>query len=471
MQHIQLFHRASREPIRPITSSQGQTEAEYFEALRKMEYGRLDREGLVYLDYTGEQLYPDLLLDQHRYLLEQKVWGNPHSINPSSMTSNQHLDDCRTKVLEFFNASDQYECVFTSNATAALKLVGESYPFDGQAQLLLTMDNHNSVNGIREFCRMKKGSFSYVPMVQPEMRIDEGALMMALMEEHQGNKLFAFPAQSNVTGVKHDLDWVTVAQQQGWEVLLDAAAFVPTNALDLSQVQADFVALSFYKMFGYPTGIGALLVRKDKIRRLKKVWFAGGTVDLAAVLSPHHVLTQGPEQFEDGTVDFLGIPAVSLGLSYLKSVGMARINKRVTHLTAMLLAELKSLKHHNGRQLIQLIGPENIRERGGTLLMNFYDMDNRLYDPAVIEREAAEFRISLRTGCFCNPGIDELHSGMEAKNLSAYFTHRVAGNYEEMIRFLGQLRGGVRVSLGFVTNDRDISRFIAFCKTFLNTRC
>ena len=91
------------------------------------------------------------------------------------------------------------------------------------------------------------------------------------------------PAQSNFSGVKHPLDLVDEAQAAGWDVLLDAAAFVPTNPLDLQAVKPDFVVLSFYKMFGYPTGVGCLLVRDRALARLHRPWFAGGTVNFATV--------------------------------------------------------------------------------------------------------------------------------------------------------------------------------------------
>ena len=80
--------------------------------------------------------------------------------------------------------------------------------------------------------------------------------------------LFAFPAQSNFSGVKHPLSLIDAAHRRGWHVLLDAAAFVPTNRLDLREVSPDFVAVSFYKMFGYPTGVGCLLIRNDAMRVL-----------------------------------------------------------------------------------------------------------------------------------------------------------------------------------------------------------
>lgn len=71
-------------------------------------------------------------------------------------------------------------------------------------------------------------------------------------------------------------------QGSQWLVALDAAAFVPTNPLDLSQVKPDFVTLSFYKMFGFPTGIGALLVRNAVVGVMEKVYWGGGTVSMAS---------------------------------------------------------------------------------------------------------------------------------------------------------------------------------------------
>ena len=83
-----------------------------------------------------------------------------------------------------------------------------------------------------------------------------------------GARLFAFPAQSNFSGVQHSLDLIDEAQRHGFDVLLDAAAFVPSNPLSLRAHAPEFVVLSFYKLFGYPTGVGALVVRNDALRRL-----------------------------------------------------------------------------------------------------------------------------------------------------------------------------------------------------------
>lgn len=82
--------------------------------------------------------------------------------------------------------------------------------------------------------------------------------------------------------------------------MLDAAAFVPCTPISLSEVGADAMCVSFYKMFGYPTGLGALVVKKKMLMDvLHRPWFGGGTVDL--VQAPRTIITRAltpNERFE-----------------------------------------------------------------------------------------------------------------------------------------------------------------------------
>ena len=226
------------------------------ESLRAREYARLDAQSHVYLDYTGGGLHAASQVREHTALLERCLLGNPHSTNPTSTAASEFSHCARQSVLEFFNASpDDYTVVFTANATGALKLVGEAYPFDVGSRFALTADNHNSVNGIREFARARSTPVSYVPVVGPELRVDTDCLRAALnANAPRSSSLFAYPAQSNVSGVQHPLEWIGLARERGWDVLLDASAFAPTNRVDVDRWQPDFVCLSFYKLFGYPTG-------------------------------------------------------------------------------------------------------------------------------------------------------------------------------------------------------------------------
>ena len=132
-------------------------------------------------------------------------------------------------------------------------------------------------------------------------------------------------------------------------MLLDAAAFVPTNAFSLETVHPEFVALSFYKMFGYPTGVGCLLARKSALAKLHRPWFAGGTITVASVQGDRYYLHAGGEAFEDGTLNYLALPAVEIGLRHIASVGLETIHTRAQCLTGWLLDTLSALRHANAK--------------------------------------------------------------------------------------------------------------------------
>jgi molybdenum cofactor sulfurtransferase len=441
--------------------------------LRATEYARLDREGHIYLDYTGGGLYAESQLRDHMALLCNGVFGNPHSKNLTSLAMTQLVEQTRDYVLHYFNAApDEYMVIFTQNSTGALKLIGESYPFGPGDTYLLTFDNHNSVNGIREFAHAKGATVNYVPIDLPDLRADEDHLARALETTSRGkNNLLAYPAQSNFTGVQHPLEWIAEAQARGWDVLLDAASFAPTNRLDLSRWHPDFVDLSFYKIFGYPTGIGCLIVRKTAAHKLKRPWYSGGTITFSSVVAFDHYLTPGPAGFEDGTVNYLSLPAVEIGLKYIESIGIDLIHTRVMCLTDWLIDQLLSLHHSNGRPLIRLYGPPNIHMRGGTIQVNFFDPNGDMFDCYAMERLANEQRISLRAGCHCNPGAREVALGFTRDDLEVCFRDKDRTTFEQFLHVIdGKATGALRASVGLATNFADVYKYVQFAETFTNRR-
>ena len=441
--------------------------------LRTREYPLLDGLGHVYVDYTAGNLVPLSLVDRHLALLRNHLLGNPHSTNPSSALTTTLVEHTRLSVLEFFNAdSDEYVVIFTANATQALKLVGEAYPFNPDGEYLLTFDNHNSVNGIREFARARHCPATYVPVVLPDMRVDDAELDGHLRRPTRGgNRLFAYPAQSNFSGVQHPLDWIPLAKEHGWDVLLDAAAFTPTNGLDLQRWKPDFVSQSFYKIFGYPTGVGCLIARKEALARLRRPWFSGGTITVASVQGDKFYLAEGESAFEDGTPNYLALPAIGFGLQYIASIGIDTIHQRVECLTAWLLDRLGELRHTNGTPLARVYGPRSIGRRGGTVTFNFYDSDGRPIDHRLVEERASAASISLRTGCFCNPGGGEIALGITGTELASCFhqpeheTHLTIDDFRLCID--GKSTGAVRVSLGLVSNLADVESVVEFARTFV----
>jgi len=439
--------------------------------LRATEYARLDRQGHVYLDYTGGGLYAESQLRDHMLLLCGGVFGNPHSKNLTSMAMTRLVEQTRDSVLKYFHASpEEYMVIFTQNSTGALKLIGESYPFAPGDTYLLTFDNHNSVNGIREFACAKGATVTYVPILSPDLRADTGYLAQALEADRPGkNNLFAYPAQSNFTGVQHPLDWIAQAQAKGWEVLLDAASFAPSNRLDLSRWHPDFVDISFYKIFGYPTGTGCLLVRKTAAQKLRRPWYAGGTITFSSVLANDHYLTPGPAGFEDGTVNYLSLPAVEIGLKFIEAVGIDLIHTRVMCLTGWLIDRLLAFRHSNGEPVIRLYGPPNTQRRGGTIQVNFFDPDGELFDCNDVERLANEERISLRAGCHCNPGAREIALGFTQEELAACFRDKDSMTFEQFLHVIdGKTTGALRASLGLATTFADVYKYVQFAETFID---
>jgi len=439
--------------------------------LRATEYSYLDEGGHVYLDYTGAGLPARSQILAHVARLRSGVYGNPHSENPTSSASTLLVERARAAVLRYFNTCpDEYAVIFTPNATGACRLVGEAYPFGRRSRFVLTADNHNSVNGIGQYAARAGAQVAYVGLNGPQLRVSESG-MLAAIGRGRGSRpgLLAYPAQSNFSGVRHPLAWVARAQAAGYDVLLDAAAYVPTSRLDLALVQPEFVAISWYKMFGFPTGVGCLLARREALARLRRPWFSGGTIMGVSVAGGWHQMLTDEAGFEDGTVNFLSIPDVTVGLDWISGVGIDMIHQRVDMLTTWLLDCLGRMRHSSGAPMVALYGPSPEFPRGGTVALNFLDPDGRVIDERAVSRDASAAGISLRTGCFCNPGAGEAAFALSPRNLRgarrALSGGRGAHSVDDYLSIVGLPTGGVvRVSLGVASTLDDVDAFLDFAE-------
>jgi selenocysteine lyase/cysteine desulfurase len=381
----------------------------YFARLRAREFARLDASGVAYLDHAAAALYATSQLRAHRELLETQVLGNPHSLSAPSRASTDLVEAARARVLGWLGVDEQtHDVVFTANASAAVKLVGESYAFGARAGLTSTADNHNSVNGLRVLARRAGAPVRVLPP-EGSPRPGEGGLL-------------AFPAQSNFSGARLPLALVDAARASGMDVLLDAAAFLPTSRLDLRACPADFVVMSFYKLFGYPTGVGALVARRASLARLRRPWFAGGTVAHVSVARETHVLLDGHAGFEDGTPDFLAIAALGAGFDFLEEVGLERAAAHAGRLADGLRTGLRALgaRIYGGGA-------------GATVAFDVVGAQGDVVDFERVEAAARAAGVAIRGGCFCNPGAAEA---------------------------VGRPRGCLRASIGMANQARDVDRLL-----------
>ncbi|KAG6532005.1 uncharacterized protein LOC122055802 [Zingiber officinale] len=254
------------------------------DGLRRDEYCHLADSGArVCLDYCGFGLFS--------YLQSFQSWESS-AFNLSEITANlsNHAlyggaekgtveHDIKTKIIDYLNIPEnEYGLVFTFSRGSAFKLLAETYPFRTNKKLLTMFDHESqSVNWMSQCAREKGAKVHSASFKWPTLKLCSTELRKQISGKRRRRKdsavgLFVFPAQSRVTGAKYSYQWMALAQQHNWHVLLDAGSLGPKDmdSLGLSLFRPDFIITSFYRVFGFdPTGFGCLLIKKSVLASLQ----------------------------------------------------------------------------------------------------------------------------------------------------------------------------------------------------------
>ncbi|XP_076930726.1 uncharacterized protein LOC143595640 [Bidens hawaiensis] len=259
--------------------------SEKIDQLRVDEYSHLDDEetvAKVCLDYCGFGLFS--------FLQTVNYWESS-TIGLSEITANlsNHAlygggdigtveHDIKTRIMDYLNIPEnEYGLVFTVTRGSAFKLLAESYPFHSNKKLLTMFDHESqSVNWLAQSAKQKGAKVHSAWFKWPTLNPCSTHLKKMISNKKKRKKdsatgLFVFPVQSRVTGAKYSYQWMAMAQQNNWHVLLDAGALGPKDmdSLGLSLFRPDFIITSFYRVFGFdPTGFGCLLIKKSVIGAL-----------------------------------------------------------------------------------------------------------------------------------------------------------------------------------------------------------
>ncbi|KAI3965813.1 hypothetical protein MKX01_010770 [Papaver californicum] len=468
--------------------------------IRSSEFKRLEQ--LVYLDHAGATLYSESQMEMILKDFTTNVYGNPHSQSDTSSSTSDLVNSARQQVLDYCNASPKdYKCIFTSGATAALKLVGEAFPWSKESCFMYTMENHNSVLGIREYALAKGAAAMAVDVEETENqnghpRNDLSSLKLSQRSSQRRSRneilediptasslgsaynLFAFPSECNFSGMKFSLDLVKLMKENSeralegspyssgqWMVLIDAAKGCATQPPDLARFPADFVAISFYKIFGYPTGLGALIIRTDAAKLLKKTYFSGGTVAASIADIDFVRRREGIEEsFENGTISFLSLASLHHGFRIINNLTLNAIARHTSCLMSHVRKTLSALRHGNGAVVCTLYGDltkMSYREWGPTISFNIRRADGSWHGYREVEKLASLSGIQLRTGCFCNPGACAKYLGLSHMDLLSNFeAGHVCWDDNDILN--GKPVGAVRISFGYMSSFEDAKKFISF---------
>ena len=524
------------------------------------------RRDVIYADYAGcPPVSPSLLRacldDLEVRIARDGVPRNPHSERGNGVSSCSRgapvsrqrsgaacLDALREKTLQACGASGKdYICVITSGATAGCKLVGEAYFHEGKGgicrddladsahgvqdernEFAYLVDNHTSVVGIQGIGGMRVRSIEVADLLGKaddsggdRQRGQTASVHMShdTRNKDGGKKLFAFPSESNFTGARYSLDAIEHWKKRGYRVLLDAAKSFASQRLDLSRYKPDFVVLSYYKLFGNPTGLGALLVRRDAageldagigdaettnasishgidvfdVQRRASGYFGGGTVAYAVPELGVVRRKRLPHRFEHGTLSYLGVTQALVGFAWFeREFGRGDvIDARAVGVAMALSRRLLELTHHNGRPVCKVYGSwpilleksrndENIQAvQGPVVAFNIMDHHGRVLGCRDVERAADMEGIALRSGSLCNPGglrvalglsVDKMLDvwreldamrGADNGNPSAYPCD------EGVVMPDGTPTGVLRASFGYASVVHDAERIADFVsKTF-----
>jgi selenocysteine lyase/cysteine desulfurase len=256
--------------------------------LRADEYPHLDK---VCLDYCGFGLFSYLQscnpAESSAAFTLSEITANlsNHALYGAAEKGTAEYD-IKNRIMNYLNIPESEYClVFTVSRGSAFRLLAECYPF-GTNRRLLTMFDHESqsVNWMAQAAR-DKGAKAYSAWFKwPTLKICSTELRKLISTKKRRPKkdsatgLFVFPVQSRVTGTKYSYQWMALAQQNRWHVLVDAGALGPKDmdSLGLSLFRPDFIITSFYRVFGAdPTGFGCLLIKKSVMACLQNP--SGGT--------------------------------------------------------------------------------------------------------------------------------------------------------------------------------------------------
>lgn len=411
--------------------------------------------------------------------------------------------------MNFMNVSeDDYTMVFTANQSSAFKILADSYPFESNRNLLTVYDYKNEAVEVMTESSQKRGArvmsaeFSWPDMIIQSRKLKK----MVVSKRNSRNKgLFVFPLQSRMTGTRYSYQWMNIARENGWHVLLDACALGPKDmeTLGLSLFRPDFLICSFFKVFGEnPSGFGCLFVKKTVVSLLADSTSATTSLGIVSLVNPASTVShfsQGPiiEGIEteqksevESEIAELDTPTESAqpknkeastcgnsevelrGLDHADSLGLILISSRARYLINWLVNALMSLQHphsENGHSLVRIYGPKIRLNRAPSVAFNVFDWKGEKVNPVLVQKLADRHNISLSYGFlqhiwFSDKNEEERETKLETCTSETEGIQVLNKNGDEYRSGIS----AVTAALGMLTNFEDVYRLWVFVSRFLD---
>lgn len=389
--------------------------------------GREVRPGvpLVYLDSTATAQKPlQVIAAMDDYY--RKSNGNIHrGVHTLAEEATALYEGARQKIARFINARTSREVIFTRNTTESINLVayawGRANLKDGDLLILTEMEHHSNLVPWQMLAAEKNLRLEFIPVT------DEGLLDLAAYDAllELGPRLVAFTQMSNVLGtINPAKEIIRKAHAAGALTLVDGAQSVPHFAVDVQDLDADFLAFSAHKMCG-PTGIGVLYGREALLEAMPP--FLGGGDMIRKVYLRTFAPNSLPHKFEAGTPAIAEAVGLGAAVDYLQGIGLERIHAHEQEITAYALNLLSDIPG------IRVFGPEADKKGG---VVSFVTDGIHPHDIAAILDEQG---VAVRAGHHCAMPLHDKFN-LPATTRASFYLYTTKAEVDRLVLGLGRVR-------------------------------
>ena len=354
---------------------------------------RVHGKPLVYLDSAATSQKPVQVIEK----VTEYYWrynANPHrGIHFLSEKTTAEYEGAREKLARFVNAPDASSVVFTKNCTEAINLVAYSWArrnLGPQDEIVTTVMEHHSNLVPWQMVAAETGvNLRYLALNA------EGELDLEKLPEIIGGRtrLVCVTGMSNVLGTVVDLKpIIAAAHSVGALVLVDAAQLAPHLPIDFQALDIDFLAVAGHKMLG-PTGVGALVARKELLESMAPFIAGGGTI-LDVTLEGSKWI-EPPWKFEGGTPVVAEAIGLGAAVDYLEALGMEAVRRHERVLVSHALDVFQNIEG------FILYGPADPEARGAIFSFNISDGRGGIIHPHDLGTFFDQEGIAIRAGHHC----------------------------------------------------------------------
>jgi len=343
---------------------------------------------LIYLDSAATTQKPDVVINTMSEYYRHTNANVHRGIYALSAQATDLYEAARAKVAAFIGAPSPEQIIFTRNTTESLNLVAHSWGLahlrPGDEILLTEMEHHSNLVPWFFVAKRTGAVIRHLPVQ------DDGTLALDRWGEFftPRTRIVSVTHVSNVLGAINPIaDIATRAHQGAAIVVVDAAQSVPHMQVDVTALDADFLAFSAHKMLG-PTGVGVLYGRRELLEEMEP--FLGGGDMIRTVTLTGATWNDLPWKFEAGTPNVAGVIGFGAAIDYLTALDMEAVRRHEVSLTRYALERLRELGS------IEVYGPPDASRRAGVIAFN--DRQIHPHDLAtILDRRG----IAIRAGHHC----------------------------------------------------------------------